>query len=378
MTKLIRHLRKSLLFSLLFILCLGSISSAAADTFKMHVLDVGQGQAVLFEYDGHSMMIDGGGRGSSSYVVSYVKQLGIETLDCVAVSHYEEDHMSGIIGILSAFSCGRLLLPSYAEAGELYQSLAVAALSNGCAILHPQPGDEFMLGEAGVKVIGPRRTDYSSDNDMSLCFKICFGGVAFMVCGDAQQESEIDLVNSGEDLRANVYVVDHHGSSTSSMDAFLDAVSPKYAIISCGKDNGYGHPAMETLQRLQNHGILLYRTDQQGTIIVHTDGSDIWFDQDPSDDWTSGNSIIPFGNTNDNAEYGTVITRQALDNDNTSVWQERTELEFQFVCKKKTKKFHTPSCNSVEQMKEDNRLFTNLSRDELLAEGYEPCGNCKP
>ena len=378
MTKLIRHLRISLLFSLLFMLCTGSISSVAADTFKMHVLDVGQGQAVLFEYDGHAMLIDGGGRNSSSYVVSYVKQLGIEALDCVAVSHYEEDHMSGIIGMLSTFSCDRLLLPSYAGTGELYQSLAVAALSNGCTILHPQLGDEFTLGEADVKVIGPRRTDYSSDNDMSLCFKICFGDIAFMICGDAQQESEVDLVNSGEDLRANVYVADHHGSNTSSMDAFLDAVSPQYAIISCGKDNGYGHPAMETLQRLQNHGISMYRTDQQGTIMVNTDGSDIWFDQDPSEDWTSGSNIIPFGKTSDDAEDDTVVTRQVMEDDNTSASQGSTEQEFQYVCNTNTKKFHTPSCNSVEQMKEENRLFTNLSRDELLAEGYEPCGNCRP
>lgn len=354
------------------------ISSFAVDAFKMHVLDVGQGQAVLLEYDGHAMMIDGGGRESSSYVVSYVKQLGIEALDCVAVSHYEEDHMSGIIGALSAFSCDRLLLPSYSGSGELYQSLAVAALSNGCVILHPQPGNEFMLGEADVKVIGPQRTDYSSDNDKSLCFKICFGGVAFMVCGDAQQESEIDLVNSGVDLQANVYVADHHGSSTSSMDAFLDAVSPQYAIISCGRDNGYGHPSMETLQRLQNHGISMYRTDQQGTIVVHTDGSDIWFDQDPSDDWTSGSNIIPFGDTNENAEDDAVITRQALENDNTSGSQTDTGQEYQYVCNTNTKKFHSLGCDSVTQMKEENRLFTNLSRDELLAEGYEPCGNCRP
>ena len=350
----------------------------AYEPFEMHVLDVGQGQSVIFSCNNHYMIVDGGGRGASSFVVSYLKQMGVETVDMVALTHYEEDHMSGIIGVLSAFSCDSLLLPSYAGSGDLYQSLAVAALSNGCTILHPHPGDEFMLGETNAKVIGPRRTDYSSDNDKSLCFRICFGDVAFVVCGDAQQESEIDLINSGEDLRANVYVVDHHGSSTSSMDTFLDAVSPQFAIISCGRDNGYGHPAMETLQRLQNHGISMYRTDQQGTIIAYTDGSDLWFNQDPSVDWTFGNNIIPFGNVNDNAGDDIAIMRQALETDDTSVSQGSAEQEYQYVCNTNTKKFHSPSCDSVAQMKEENRLFTNLSRDELLAEGYEPCGNCRP
>ena len=351
-----------------FLLLMTGITSAyAAEPFACHILDVGQGQSVLFETDSHSILIDGGGRNTSSYVVGYLKQQGVETLDCVAVTHYEEDHMSGVIGVLSAFPCKVLLLPSYAGTGELYQSLAVAALSNGCDILHPAPSFELTIGEALVNVIGPLRADYSSDNDRSLCFKVSFGNTGYLMCGDAQCDSEMDLVNSAEDLSADVYIVNHHGSSTSSNDAFLDRVSPVYAVISCGKDNGYGHPSMETMQRLQNHNVSMFRTDRQGTVILYSDGEEIWSDQEPCDDWSAGGGIL------------SLTTPEGLDAAEGTVRSQTNDPEtFQYVCNTNTRKFHDPGCNSVAQMKEENRLYTNLTREELLAEGYEPCGNCRP
>ena len=366
----------TLLAIMLLIAWLTGISSVAAP-FEMHTLDVGQGQGVLFECNGHYMMIDGGGRGSSSYVVSYLKQQGIQALDCIAVSHYEEDHMSGIIGVLSAFMCDRLLLPSYKGSGALYNSLAEVAMSNGCEIIHPEAGYEYALGEANVRVIGPQRTDYPSDNDLSLCFRISYGDKSFLICGDAQQTSEADMVDSGEDLSADVYVVNHHGSNTSSTDGFLDAVSPTYAVISCGKDNRYGHPSMETMQRLLNHGVSMFRTDLQGTIVAYVEGSGIGFVPDPCDNWTAGNNVIPLDMTDNGSDESAGLTRQAP-RLSSSTTAEETESEFQYVCNINTRKFHDPDCNSVSQMKEANRLYTNLTRDELLEEGYEPCGNCKP
>ena len=352
----------------------------AAEPFAFHVLDVGQGQSVLVESEGHFMLIDGGGRGASSFVVSYLKQQGVEALDCVAVSHYEEDHMSGIIGALSVFPSDMFLAPPYAGSGELYQSLAVAALSNGCIVLHPDPGFEFTMGSALVRVIGPQRTDYTSDNDLSLCIKIQYGDTRFLICGDAQHESETDLVNSAEDLSADIYVVNHHGSNTSSMDTFLEQVSPRFAVISCGKDNGYGHPSMETFQRLQNHNISMYRTDQQGSVIAYSDGAEIRFNQDSCTDWTAGDGIITLSGV-DEGYSGEGITRSSMNEQGDPAdenGKSETEQSFQYVCNTNTKKFHYPDCNSIAQMKEENRLFTNLGREELLAEGYEPCGNCNP
>ena len=337
--------RLLLLFAL-FVL-LGSVSCLA---FECHVLNVGQGQSVLIESDGHYMLIDGGGRDASSFVVSYLS--GIEKLDCIAVTHYDEDHYAGIIGILNTIPCDIFIAPSYAGEGDLHESLAAAALSNGCTIVHGKSGMAFEVGDADVEIVGPNRFDYPSDNDRSLCFRAGYGETHFLICGDAEQDAERDMVLSGVEISSDVYVVNHHGSLTSSMDAFLDTVNPGYAVISCGKDNGYGHPDMETLQRLQNHGISMFRTDEQGTIIAHSDGYAIWFDQEPSDNWIAG------------------IERSIPIEDETQ--------ECKYVCNTNTKKFHYPGCKSVNQMKEENRLFTSLTREELLMEGYEPCGNCNP
>ena len=163
-----RRIRWFLLTALF--LMFAPVSAYASEPFEVHVLDVGQGQAVLIEADDHYMLIDGGGRASSSFVVSYLKQNGIELLDLIAVSHYDEDHMSGTIGVLSAFPCGTLLLPPYAGATELYRSLAVAAVSNCCQIMRPGVGETFSLGTAAIEVIAPVRTDYANENDLSLGF----------------------------------------------------------------------------------------------------------------------------------------------------------------------------------------------------------------
>ncbi len=351
------------------------ISAYAAEPFEVHVLDVGQGQAVLIEADDHYMLIDGGGRASSSFVVSYLKQNGIETLDLIAVSHYDEDHMSGTIGVLSAFPCGTLLLPPYAGVTDLYRSLAVAAVSNGCLIMHPGIGETFSLGTAEIKVICPVRTDYVNENDLSLGFYLSFNNTSTIICGDAEQEGEFDMARENAGLQADLYVANHHGSSTSSTDVFLNSFSPSYAVISCGKENVYGHPSAETLQRLQNHGAAIYRTDIQGTVIAFSDGEDIWFNTDSCDSEGSENGTILSLGMLDGSWSDEGITRQMpLE---TELQAEEQE-DFAYVCNTSTMKFHYPECDSVAKMKEKNRLYTNLSREELLAEGYKPCGSCHP
>ena len=344
-----------------------AVQAAPTAPFELHLLDVGQGQSVLIEADGHYMLIDGGGRGASSFVVSYLKQQEIEHFDYVVLSHYEEDHMAGLIGVLSVFQADLLLAPGYAGGEELYQSFAAAALSNGCTIMHPKAGWQFQVGNADVEVIGPVR-EYSSENDSSLSVRITYGSTAYIICGDAEQQSETDMVESGTNLHADVYVVNHHGSSTSSTETYLDAIAPEYALISCGADNVYGHPMQETLQKLQNRGITLYRTDKQGTVIASSDGNEIWFNTDPCEDWSDGNKLL----TLEAADVQTSL--QGISRMHT----EETEPSYRYVCNTNTKKFHYPDCNSVRQMKEEHKLYTDQSREDLMAQGYEPCGNCCP
>ena len=354
-----------------FLLCLKTkwTVANAAESFELHVLDVGQGQCVFVKMDDRYLLFDGGGRAASSFVISYLKQQKINKLDYVAISHYDEDHMSGIIGVLNVFPCDTLLVPGYVGEGDLYQSLAVAALSNGCTMFHPNVGTSWDVGTGNIQVLCPIRDDYGTDNDMSLGFRIGFGDIHCLICGDAEKSSEIDMVNSEMDLSGDLYIVDHHGSSTSSMDSFLDAMNPSYAIISCGKDNEYGHPSIETMLRLQNHKISVFRTDEQGTIIAYSDGNDIWFNVAASEYSTPGNYFLIDENGQDET------TKQIQ---NRTVEVREKEDDHQYVCNTNTKKFHNPDCNSVNQIKEENKLVTDLDRDELIAQGYEPCGSCKP
>ncbi len=406
--------------AVIYLMCIFAAAPvSAAEPFELHLLDVGQGQSVLVEADGHYMLLDAGGRDSSSFVVSYLQQMGIESIDYVAVSHYDEDHMSGAVGALHVFPVSRILLPSYAGEGELYNSFSTAAISNGADILHPKAGETFQFGDALVQVIGPVRSDYELENDRSLAFRIVYGEISCLICGDSEQQSETDMVDAGTDLSSDIYVVNHHGSNSSSSDYFLDAAAPSYALISCGRDNSYGHPAAEMLQRLQARGISMYRTDKQGTIILTSDGQNYSFSQEPCQDWTPGNALesdvsglspediaargleLPAigaeagdGTGTDTATGGdSTGTDTSAGGDGTGTDTSAggngtdtgeaagtgdTQGDYTYVCNENTRKFHYPDCNSVYQMKEENRVYTNLSREELIAQGYDPCGNCQP
>ena len=281
--------------------------------------------------------------------------------------------MSGLIGALSVFPDDELLLPSYEGEGSLYQSFSSAAISNGASIQHPQMGDTYQLGGATVEVVGPARFDYELENDRSLAFRISYGDLTCLICGDTEQTSEQDMVSSGEDLSADVYVVNHHGSKTSSTDAFLDVVSPSYALISCGLDNSYGHPAQEVLERLQNRGVSIYRTDLQGTVVLYSDGSSYWFSQEACQDWTPG--IYKPQTREMPAPVGAGMPNDSLIETEDPAASAGT---YRYVCNTNTMKFHYPDCSSVTQMKEKNRMYTGLSREELMSQGFEPCGNCRP
>lgn len=343
---------------LLVLLTTVSVKAAGAP-FELHLLDVGQGMSALVEADGHYMLIDGGGRSASSFVVSYLQQQGMEKLDYIVVSHYDEDHISGIIGALHVFGCDRILAPDYQADTEIYESYLSAAEASGAEIIYPQQGEKYALGDAVITVTGP--ASYSSDleNDRSVAVRICYGNTSYLICGDAQEQEEEDMANSGLELASDVYVVNHHGSADSSSFYFLNQVRPAYALLSCSADNSYGHPAPETMERLNAEGVSLYRTDKQGTIKAYSDGTSLWFDQEPCNDFSAGGQaetdISAAGGTGDAGAGG--IT---------------------YVCNLNTKKFHYEYCDSVNKMKESNKKITNESRDSLIAQGYVPCKNCNP
>ncbi|WP_317321462.1 ComEC/Rec2 family competence protein [Subdoligranulum variabile] len=324
-------------------------------SFSLTMLDVGQGLSILVQADGEYLLYDGGGRGASSYVVAYLQQHAVTELEWLAASHYDEDHISGLVGVLHTTPVEQALMPDYTTDTQIYQSLQTVLGEKNVPVIYPAQGDTFSLGKAEIQVVGPQNYDYDSDNDESLCLRICYGDFQCLLTGDAEQDAEQDMVASGQDLTCDLYVVGHHGSSSSTSEELLDAASPAYAFLSVGEDNPYGHPTAQTLNALQQHGIALYRTDQQGEVTVYSDGQQCWFSTEPCQDWSAGNQSIP------EEPLATTVPQTA-----------------QYVLNTHTKKFHFPDCPSVDQMSEKNKEFTDASRDELIARGYIACGRCNP
>jgi beta-lactamase superfamily II metal-dependent hydrolase len=250
--------------------------SAPSDTtLSVTFLDVGQGNCVLAESDGHYMLIDGGDNKHSSFVVSYLKEHNIEKLDYVIVSHYDADHLSGVIGAMYNTSVGTLLAPAYEGDTKTYQSYIKCLETQNITATTPAIGDTFTLGKASFTVVCPQNYDYTEENNLSLGIRLTDSYHSFLIVGDAQSKSENDMIKSGIDISSDVYLVSHHGSRSSSSSKFLEAVDPAYAVISVGADNDYGHPAQEVLSRLDERHIQVIRTDENGTITAYSTPSQL-------------------------------------------------------------------------------------------------------
>ena len=345
---------------------------------KIHFLDVGQGACALIESDGHYMLIDGGGRDASSFTVSYLAQLGIEKFDYLVATHFDEDHIAGLVGVFNKFAVGTVLEPSYKADKSIYTSFKEAEKKSGAEVIIPEPGAEYTLGDAKFTVLAPKKPENSTDegtalnsseeNNQSICVLLANGDNKVLFTGDAEQEEERYLIESGRDIRADVYLVGHHGSSSSSSELLLDAVRPKYAVISCGTGNDYGHPTQEVLDRLWDKDVSVFRTDEQGNIIMTSDGKEITWSTSPSETWAPG--VVPANAPDRNTE--------SVEKTGTDTAENNQTAESLYVLNNNTMKFHRPGCSSVKKISEKNYGESSLSRDELIAQGYSPCGNCDP
>lgn len=310
------------------------------------------------------MLYDGGGRSYSSYVVAYLKDNNINTLSFLIASHYDDDHINGLVGVLNTTTVETVLTPDYETDSNIYQSFRSMLENNGAPEIHPKAGNAYMLGDAEIQVVGPENYSYDDENDNSIVIRIVYGDFSCVITGDASEEAEADILASGCDLDSDVYIVGHHGSSTSSSTSFVNAISPEYAVISAGSGNSYGHPTEKTLSTLKDAGVELYRTDVQGEIICYSDGTDCWFNVNNSDNWLSGAELS-------SSETISTILTEATSATETSEQQE-------YVLNTHTMKFHYPDCSSITQMSDANKKAITASRENLIQEGYSPCGNCNP
>ena len=253
-------------------------AAVAASPFSVHFIDVGQGDSALVLCGGQAMLIDGGTSEHSDTVYRYLEKLGLDYLDYIVCSHPHADHAGGLAGALHYARAGIALSPVADYDNSSFEKFTAALSEQGVAVTVPAVGDTFALGSAVVEVLGP--TDWLDDNvnNDSLALRISYGDVSFLFTGDAEQEEEQLLMENNYDaLRSTVWKVSHHGSANGASYAFIDAVSPDYAVISCEKGNSYGHPHEETLDLLRGTGTTLFRTDVQGDVVCTSDGQSLSF-----------------------------------------------------------------------------------------------------
>ena len=246
-----------------------------------HFIDVGQGDAILITSKSGNMLIDTSESGEREKLVAYLDRANITSFKYVVFTHTDADHIGSADYIVENYDIENVLLPDYVATTKTYERMMDAIDEKDVNLIligegeHcKQAGYTFRLGSLVNTVLSPVK-DYDDPNDMSIVIKATYGSTSVMLTGDAEEKPEEDILEtwSKSDLKCNVLKVGHHGSSSSTIQAFLDAVDPTIAVISCGAGNKYGHPHDEVMERLEAKGIKIYRTDTDGTIVLKTDGS---------------------------------------------------------------------------------------------------------
>lgn len=253
---------------------LRNTQQASADKMYVSFIDVGQGNCTLLRCGGKAILVDSGEVGAAQTVINYIKNLGIDELNCVLVTHPHTDHMGAMTKILYEFKIDDLIMPEIPEeiipTNKTYEKFLTAVSDNAGNVIAAKPGETYSYGEMKLEIFAPLR-DYDNLNDMSAVSRISYGDTSVMFTGDATMTVEKDLLKKNINYSATVLNVGHHGSKTSSSEAWLRAVNPKYAVICCGVNNDYGHPHSLITKRLEEFGIEYFETDLLGTIVFESD-----------------------------------------------------------------------------------------------------------
>ncbi len=246
-------------------------SGESLDLLRVHFLDVGQADAALVTCGEEAMLIDGGNRGDSSLLFSYISEQGIDHLEYVIATHPHEDHIGGLPGALNAATAGTVYSPVTEYGTDVFANLVKYTEKAGAVMEVPRAGDTFELGSATVQILACNAG--KETNDSSIVLRISHGDNSFLFTGDAERAAEQYILNSGYDIASTVLKVGHHGSDSSTSYLFLREVMPRIAVISVGEGNSYGHPDETVLSRLEDADVTVYRTDRDGTVVIESDGS---------------------------------------------------------------------------------------------------------
>lgn len=349
-----------LLLSIFFSSCSSQVDTAPAPTkdnvkadtvqentnapslIKVHFIDVGQADSIFIQLsDGKTILMDGGNRGDAEVIDKYLQSLNIKTIDYLLATHPHEDHIGSLPEIVKNYEIGSVYMPKTTANTKVFEELLLTIKAKGLKINTAAGGLKLIdTKDTKLTLLAPNSSSYDEINEYSIVAKLVYKNTSFLLTGDAEAVSEGEILKGNYDIKSDLLKVGHHGGRTSTGKEFLEQVAPKYAVISVGKENDYGHPHKETMERLSSSGIQIYRTDELGIIIASSDGSSILMNQKPS--------------------------MQAINVPAASK---------QYIGNKNSKVFHLSSCSSLPKAENQVRLE---DREKAIVEGYRPCQICKP
>lgn len=238
-----------------------------------HFLDVGQGDSTLIASGEQAVLIDTGGASRADYVVEYINSY-TDGVEYMILTHPHEDHMGCAAEILRNVRVDNVVMPAATSDSQYFARFLDAMEERDVNVIQAVPGDEYVVGEATLTLLAPLEESYGNTNNYSVVVRVDVGETSVLFTGDAEEEVETALLARYDvkDLDCDLFHAGHHGSSTSNTRAFVQAVSPAAAVISCGKDNSYGHPHEQTLETFRSFGVEVFRTDLLGNIVFVSDG----------------------------------------------------------------------------------------------------------
>lgn len=248
---------------------------ASADIGDMpvavHFVDVGQGDCTIVETPNGNILIDAGTAQSETAIRRCIDELGITAFSFAVFTHPHADHIGCAAALVEAYPIEHVIIPNAVSTSTLFEKLIAAIETADCGVIEGQAGKVLNLGAVKMELLAPCRT-YDDLNNMSIVLRLTYGDCSFLFEGDAETIAEADMLENGISM-SDVLKVGHHGSSTSSSEAFIEAVAPQIAVISVGDGNAYGHPHASILDRLAAHHAEILRTDLCGTITIRCDGT---------------------------------------------------------------------------------------------------------
>lgn len=346
--------------------------------FSMHVIDVDQGDSILLESNGSYMLLDAGQNNDQHPTAAYLNSLGVTKLDYVVITHSHSDHCGDMLYTLKQFTVGELIMPNESHTTRIWEKLVDYITESDIYVNQAEAGDTYLLGGAEIKILSPTipPQEYDGDlNNTSIVIKAIYKDVSFLLTGDAEKPVENHLMQEGADLSSTVLKLGHHGSASSSQKDFIQAVNPTAGVVSCGKDNSYGHPHKEVLSTFEQMRVPLFRTDLLGTIVFSTNGESLSVTSQKD----SSTTTVVDSSVNESLSEAVSEPYTGVSSSSSEIIQSYAEEEDEqlYIGNKNSKKFHFQGCPSVTQIAEKNRIEF-LSRQQADKQGYSPCKQCNP